>query len=398
LDHPGFAAFALAAPIAAGLARLGYVTPTPIQRIAIAPQIAGRDLLASACTGSGKTLAYGLPLLDALLREERLLSPRSCRALVLAPTRELAGQIRDSLRRLFRDRSLTILIVIGGASRRTQIDALANGADIVVATPGRLIDLLDARAVSLGQTRRFVIDEADRMLDLGFLEPVRRIAAALPEQRQTVMFSATLPKTVIALASRVMRDPVRVAATPLPESKPRIAARAEIVAPHLKPRRLVEILQGPDVKRAIVFCRTRRGAELLGASLAAAGVAVGVMHGERSHGERGRTLDLFRSGRLPVLVATDLVARGIDVAGVTHVVNYDLPDEVDTYVHRIGRTGRAGAEGVAITLVAPSELGRLRGIERAMRQPLLPRTGLDDALAARRPPRVSPKPGCPSGD
>lgn len=371
VDYSSFSDYHFAKPLAATLEKLALAAPTPIQRLAIAPQLAGRDLLGIACTGSGKTAAFGLPLLQLLLATPRPLVPRHCHALVLAPTRELAGQIVTVLRTLAGSSRLRIGAMVGGASRRHQIGFLAGGAHIVVATPGRLLDLVGARALVLRSARHLVIDEADRMLDLGFLDPVRRIAAELAPERQTVMFSATMPAALAQLAGQLLRDPLRVETVPPPAAERRVSARAEIVTGLTKHQKLIEIVSAPGVQSAIVFCRTRRGADSLGRTLAAAGLNAGVMHGERSQSDRSRTLAKFRRGRIGILIATDLVARGIDVPGVSHVINFDLPDDVESYVHRIGRTGRAGAGGEAITFCTPSEIGRLRKIEQTMRQPLL---------------------------
>lgn len=368
-----FADFEFVPPIGAALAGLGFAVPTPIQAASIAAQIAGRDLIGRAATGSGKTGAFILPLLHRLIAEGRRAGPGTCRALVLAPTRELALQIVQAARDFAGAARVASCLVVGGVPRGRQTARLAGGVDLVVATPGRLIDLLGVGAIRLDATRHLVIDEADRMLDLGFLDPVRRIAAALAPERQTVMFSATLPEPVLALAEQLLRDPVRVAIDAPPDRRGRVAARAELVAPRAKRRRLLAILGDPAVTRAIVFCRTRKGADRLAGGLCRDGLAVAVIHGQRSQEERLDALGAFRRGERAVLVATDIVARGIDVPGVSHVVNYDLPEDIDGYIHRIGRTGRNGAEGTAITLCTPDDLPRLRAIERRSGGPLLPR-------------------------
>jgi ATP-dependent RNA helicase RhlE len=380
LDYASFSDFPFAPPILEALDRLAYAAPTPIQRASIAPQLAGRDLVGIATTGSGKTAAYGLPLLQVILAAPRRPAARTCRALVLAPTRELALQIVTSLRGFAGSGPLRTCLVMGGMPRRNQIANLEGGVDVVVATPGRLIDLMRAQAIGLQATRHLVIDEADRMLDLGFLATVRRIAADLSPDRQTVMFSATMPPAVVALANQLLRDPLRVEAPAEREATPRVVAWAEMAALGQKPRRLVEIVSGPKTTSAIVFCRTRRLTEWVHRALERAGVAAGLMHGGRRQDERARTLERFRKGRLTVLVATDLMARGIHVDGVSHVINYDLPDDPETYVHRIGRTGRAGASGTAVTLCAPSEIGKLRAVEREIGRALLPKM----------PPRPAP--------
>jgi ATP-dependent RNA helicase RhlE len=373
LQYASFSDFPLAPSIQTALERLEYAVPTPIQAAAIAPQLAGRDVVGIASTGSGKTAAYGLPLLHALIADPGRAAPRTCRALVLVPTRELACQIVTNLRAFGGGARLRACLVVGGVNRGKQIARLAGGVDIVVATPGRLTDLMRVRAVGLDATRHLVIDEADRMLDLGFLESVRRILAGIASDRQTVMFSATMPAPVVALAAKFMRHPLHVEAPALAEARPRVTAWAEMVAVRRKPARLVEMLRAPHVTSAIVFCRTRRGADGVQRALERAGIVAGVIHADRRQEERARTLQRFRRRHITVLVATDLVARGIDVPAVSHVINYDLPDTVETYVHRVGRTGRAGAPGVAVTLCAPQEIGKVRWIERQTRQALLPK-------------------------
>lgn len=372
LDYASFSDFPFAPAIREALDGLAYNAPTPIQRASIAPQLAGRDIVGIAATGSGKTAAYGLPLLHAILAAPRRPAARTCRALVLAPTRELALQIASSLRGFAGGWPLRACLVTGGLPRRRQIAQLEAGVDVVVATPGRLIDLMRAHAIGLQATRHLVIDEADRMLDLGFLATVRRIAADLAPERQTVMFSATMPPAVVALANQLLRDPLRVEAPAEREAGPRVAAWAEMVSLSQKPRRLLAIVNAPKTTSAIVFCRTRQLTEWVHRALQRAGVPAGVMHGGRRQDERARTLERFRNGRLSVLVATDLMARGIHVDGVSHVINYDLPDDPETYVHRAGRTGRAGASGTAVTLCAPSEIGKLRAVEREIGRALLP--------------------------
>jgi ATP-dependent RNA helicase RhlE len=390
-----FLELGLGPPLTGRLAGLGFHEPTPIQRAAIPAQIAGHDVLGIAATGSGKTSAFGLPLLQRLTDAPGQPAPGTCRALVLAPTRELAVQIMTSLRAHAGGDGLRAVLVVGGTPRGRQIEGLGRGADLVVATPGRLIDLMRARALRLGATRHLVLDEADRMLDMGFLEPVRRIAADLTPGCQTVMFTATMPAPVAALAQQLLRRPVRVEVPAAPAGSGLVAARAELVAPREKRSRLLALLEDAEVVSAIVFCRTRKGADRLGEAIARAGRPVEVIHGERRQEERTRALDAFRRGEVALLVATDLVARGIDVPGVSHVINFDLPDDAESYVHRVGRTGRNGATGSAITLCVPADLPRLRALERAIGGALLPRIcrACLDALAGGG--RRAPCPGCP---
>jgi ATP-dependent RNA helicase RhlE len=381
-----FADFGLARPLTDALARTGFTTPTPIQVLAIPPQMAGRDILGVAQTGTGKTAAFGLPILHAILALPGRPAARTCRALVLAPTRELAVQIEANLRGFAGGARLATALVLGGMSRSAQVRALARGVDVLVATPGRLIDLMDEGAVRLDETRWVVLDEADRMLDMGFIQPVRRIVARLHPRRQSALFSATMPREVAALAEGFLKDPVRVEVAPQATTVERIAQRAELVATAEKRQRLAALVAGPGVARTIVFARTKRGADRVAQNLGKDGVAAEVIHGNKAQNARQRALDAFRAGRARVLVATDIVARGIDVPGISHVINYDLPDEAEAYVHRIGRTGRNGAEGVAITLCAPDEIGKLRAVEKITRTALLPRAA-GEAPGRREPVR-----------
>jgi ATP-dependent RNA helicase RhlE len=367
-----FAAFGLAEPLLAALSRAGFSAPTPIQAQAIAPQLTGRDILGIAQTGTGKTAAFALPILHQLLGLRARPAPRTCRALVLAPTRELAVQIEASFRALAGGERLSTLLVLGGVSRSAQVRALARGVDVVIATPGRLTDLMSDRSILLDQTRFVVLDEADRMLDMGFLEPVRRIVAALHPRRQSALFSATMPDEVAVLAGGFLKDPARIEVAPQATTVDLIAQRVEAIEAGAKRARLVELVNAPEVGRAIVFARTKRGADRVAQNLVKDGVRADVIHGNKAQNARQRALNAFRVGQIRVLVATDIVARGIDVPGVTHVVNYDLPDEAESYVHRIGRTGRNGAEGTAITLCAPDEMKKLRAVEKLTRQVLLP--------------------------
>jgi ATP-dependent RNA helicase RhlE len=366
-----FADFGLAEPLLHGLARAGFDTPTPIQAQAIAPQLAGRDILGIAQTGTGKTAAFALPILHQLLDMPGRVAPKTCRALVLAPTRELAVQIEASFRAMAGGARLSTLLVLGGMSRSAQVRALARGVDVVVATPGRLTDLMDDRSVVLDQTRFVVLDEADRMLDMGFIQPVRKIVASLHPRRQSALFSATMPAEVAGLAQGFLKDPVRVEVAPQATTVERIDQRVELVDTAAKRARLAALVSAPGVGRTIVFARTKRGADRVAQNLVKDGVAAEVIHGNKAQNARQRALNAFRNGQVRVLVATDIVARGIDVPGVTHIVNYDLPDEPEAYVHRIGRTGRNGADGIAIALCAPDEVKKLRAVEKLTRQVLL---------------------------
>jgi ATP-dependent RNA helicase RhlE len=367
-----FADFGLAEPLTHGLARAGFAVPTPIQAQAIAPQLAGRDILGIAQTGTGKTAAFALPILHQLFELGARPAPRTCRALVLAPTRELAVQIEASFRALAGGARLSTLLILGGMSRSAQVRAAARGVDVVVATPGRLTDLMDDRSIVLDQTRFVVLDEADRMLDMGFIQPVRKIVAALHPRRQSALFSATMPAEVATLAAQFLKQPIRVEVAPQATTVERVDQRVESIQTAAKRARLAELVTGAGVGRTIVFARTKRGADRVAQNLVKDGVPAEVIHGNKAQNARQRALNAFRNGQARVLVATDIVARGIDVPGVTHVINYDLPDEPEAYVHRIGRTGRNGAEGVAVTLCAPDERKKLQAVERLIRVTLLP--------------------------
>ena len=363
-----FSELGLAAPILKALESKGYVTPTPIQEKAIPPVMSGRDLLGIAQTGTGKTAAFALPIIDRLARTTKPRKPKGCRALILSPTRELASQIAESFRAYSRNTGLTVTTIFGGVSERPQITALARGVDIVVATPGRLLDHISQRNIQFTETEVFVLDEADQMLDLGFLPPIRRIVGHLPKQRQNLFFSATMPADIGKLANDLLRDPVKVAVTPVASTVATVSQRVILVESHKKRALLVELFADPEVSRALVFTRTKRGADRVARHLEAAGVGVAAIHGNKSQAQREKALDAFRGARIRVLVATDIAARGIDVDQVSHVVNYELPDVPEAYVHRIGRTARAGHAGIAISLCDAEERDQLRDIERLTRQ------------------------------
>ena len=367
-----FAGFGLAEPLLAALSRAGFHTPTPIQAQAIAPQMAGRDVLGLAQTGTGKTAAFGLPLLHQLLALKGRPAPRTTRALILAPTRELAVQIEESLRAFAGAARISSVLVLGGTSRSAQIRKLSRGVDVTVATPGRLTDLVGEGHLDLSETRWVVLDEADRMLDMGFIRDVRRIVSALHPRRQSALFSATMPTEVESLADSLLSDPVRVSVAARSEAVGTVAQSVELMPAAAKRARLAALLTADGCGPALVFARTKRGADRVAESLGKDGIAAEAIHGNKSQNARQRALGAFRSGRMRVLVATDIAARGIDVPGITHVINYDLPDEAEAYVHRIGRTGRNGAGGAAVTLCAPEERDKLRAIERLTRQRLAP--------------------------
>jgi len=360
----------LAEPLLRALAAQHFETPTPIQAGAIPALLDGRDLLGIAQTGTGKTAAFGLPLLQRLTSENVRAAPFATRALILAPTRELALQIDASLRGLAANLRLRSVTILGGVSRFRQVQSMRRGADIVVGTPGRVCDLLASAELRLDGVSNFVLDEADRMLDLGFIRDIRRIVAALPARRQSALFSATMPQEVAGLAESLLRDPVRVSIARLAATTPKIEQQVHFVAHADKRPLLIELLGDPAMQRVIVFTRTKRGADRVAEGLEQAGQSVSAIHGNKSQPQREKALEQFRSGRARVLVATDIAARGIDVTGISHVINYDMPVEPESYVHRIGRTARAGASGVAISLCDPGEHRTLRAIERCTGAPI----------------------------
>lgn len=349
------------------LSDVGYAVPTPIQSQAIPQLLRGRDLLGIAQTGTGKTAAFALPLLQRLDDEDSPARPRRPRALVLAPTRELALQIHEELTRLGQYTHLRHFFIIGGVGQNPQISALAKGVDVLVATPGRLLDLAAQRHVDLSEVSVLVLDEADRLLDMGFIRDVKRIVAQTPKTRQSLLFSATMPNEVVALAREILKDPVRVDVSPKQMTVKEIDQRVVMVGNGDKQRMLEHLLRDDEVSRAIVFTRTKHGANKVARKLEGAGIGAEAIHGNKSQNARQRALQNFKNGDSWVLVATDIAARGIDIDAVSHVFNYELPHEPESYVHRIGRTGRAGASGAAWSLVDPSERGRLRAVEKLIK-------------------------------
>ena len=363
-----FKDFGLADPISRALLEENYHTPTPIQAQTIPLALSGRDVVGIAQTGTGKTAAFALPILNRLLENRIRPQPKTCRVLVLSPTRELSGQILDSFNAYGRHIRLTSALAIGGVPMGRQVRSLMGGVDVLVATPGRLLDLVQGNALKLNQVEFLVLDEADRMLDMGFINDIRKIVAKLPIKRQTLFFSATMPKDIAELADSMLRDPARVAVTPVSSTAERIRQRIIQVDFSAKPAVLARLLKEEPIDRALVFTRTKHGADKVVKTLAKAGITSNAIHGNKSQNHRERTLAQFRSGEIRTLVATDIAARGIDVDGISHVINFDLPNVPETYVHRIGRTARAGADGTAISLVAGGEeLSYLRDIERLIR-------------------------------
>ncbi|MFP4126362.1 MAG: DEAD/DEAH box helicase [Alphaproteobacteria bacterium] len=377
-----FTALGLSERLCATLEAAGHQTPTPVQAEAIPPLLAGRDLLGIAQTGTGKTAAFLLPILAGRLAAGDRPAKGGARALILTPTRELAAQVAAAFDLYAKGTRLNRAVVVGGVPQGPQVKSLARGVDVLVATPGRLLDLVDQRRCDLATVETLVLDEADRMLDLGFREPIRRIAGRVAPDRRTALFSATMAPAIERLAGELLHDPVRVEVKAKTVAVERIAQHVHFLAQPAKRDFVLDLLADPDLSRVILFTRTKHGAERLAAHLSRADVAADAIHGDKTQKARDRALAGFRRGHTRVLVATDVAARGIDVPEVSHVINFDLPQDAETYVHRIGRTGRAGRDGVAVSFCAPDERDRLRDIERL--------TGLD--LGAGPARRAGPKP------
>ena len=358
----------LSAPVLRALAEKNYTQATPIQAKAIPPLLAGRDLLGIAQTGTGKTAAFVLPAIERLVANPKRPAPFTCRMLVLAPTRELASQIAESAKAYGKHVRLSVGTVFGGTSIAANRRTVERGIDILVATPGRMLDLIDQRLLSLKDVEIFVLDEADQMMDLGFIHAIRRTITMLPKKRQTLFFSATMPATIKELADKLLTDPEQVVVTPVASAAVRVEQHLTFVQQGEKQALLTLILQRPEVERTLVFSRTKHGADKVVKLLVANGIAANAIHGNKSQPQRERALADFKSGKVPVLIATDIAARGIDVSGVSHVVNFDLPDVPEQYVHRIGRTGRADASGIAFAFCSPDERTQLRDIEKLLRR------------------------------
>jgi ATP-dependent RNA helicase RhlE len=357
----------LAEPLLRALGESGYTTPTPIQAQAIPKVMEGRDLLGIAQTGTGKTAAFALPILHKLAATGGRPPRGGCRVLVLSPTRELATQIADSFKTYGKHLGHSVTTIFGGVPHGPQRRALGNGVDVVVATPGRLMDHLAAGTARLDRVEVLVLDEADQMLDKGFLPAIRQVCNAVPRGRQTLFFSATMPVEIAKLAADLLNQPVRVEVAPVASTAERVNQRVLHVEAGRKRGLLAQLLRAEGVGRTLVFARTKHGADRVVKQLEQDGLASNAIHGNKSQGQRERALWEFREGRAPILVATDIAARGIDVDGITHVVQYDLPDTPESYVHRIGRTARAGASGEAIALCAPDELEKLWAVEKLIR-------------------------------
>lgn len=368
----GFAALGITGALLKGVEAAGLTEPKPIQTQAIPHQLEGRDILGIAQTGSGKTAAFSLPILQKIIALGDKRKGKTARALILAPTRELAVQIEETIRVVAKQAHISTALVLGGVSRLSQIKRMQGGVDVLIATPGRLTDLVRENCIDLSETRWLVLDEADRMLDMGFINDVKRIAKGTHKNRQTALFSATMPKEIAALAQTLLRDPIRVEVAPQGTTAAEITQVVHPVPTRDKRRLLSGLLADPAMKSVIVFTRTKHGADAVVRHLERDSFNVAAIHGNKSQNARQRALNGFRDGSLRILVATDIAARGIDVPGISHVVNYDLPDEPETYVHRIGRTGRNGASGASITLYdAATEDTKFRAVERVTRVKLI---------------------------
>ncbi len=357
-------------PIQRAVNDTGYTEPTPIQKAAIPPLLEGKDLIGCAQTGTGKTAAFALPILNRLVRNPRRAGPRETRVLILTPTRELAIQIHESFKTYGKYLRLHYSVIFGGVGQGFQVRDLKNGVDVLVATPGRLLDLIDQRYLSLRNLEVFVLDEADRMLDMGFINDIRKVIAMLPPKRQNLFFSATMPPDIKKLADTMLTHPVSVEVTPVSSTAELIQQSLLFVERSKKKDLLRHVLKDKDFKRVIVFTRTKRGANQVSEVLARNGISSEAIHGNKSQGARQRALDNFKNGRIRVLVATDIAARGIDVESISHVINYEIPNIAESYVHRIGRTARAGAEGIALSFCDSEERAFIRDIEKLIAQPI----------------------------
>ena len=385
-----FATLGLSSALLKSVAAAGYTTPTPIQQAAIPHVLAGNDLMGLAQTGTGKTAAFGLPLIERLLARPVPAAPRGTRALILAPTRELVNQIAQNLITFVKGSSLQVTTIMGGVSMGPQIKRMARGCDILVATPGRLIDLIERNALRLDGVEYLVLDEADQMLDLGFIHALRRIATLIPKKRQTLLFSATMPKQIEELSRSYLNDPIRVEVAPAGRTADKVTQCVHFVSQGEKIDKLIACLSERPQDLSLVFSRTKHGADKVVRRIEAAGLKANAIHGNKSQNQRDRAIKELKTGQTRILVATDVAARGIDIPGVSHVYNLDLPDVPESYVHRIGRTARAGADGDAIAFCAPDEISLLRDIEKLTGQKIPVASGEtppEGRYAAPRPAR-----------
>ncbi|MFH1789225.1 MAG: DEAD/DEAH box helicase [Candidatus Altiarchaeota archaeon] len=396
-----FKSLGLVEPLQRALRDEGYEKPTPIQVQVIPAILEGRDLIGVAQTGTGKTAAFALPIMQRLAASKKYATPKSARVLVLTPTRELAAQIGASFRAYGRYMRQSQAIVYGGVGQKPQVSAMSRGVDVLVATPGRLLDLMNQRRIRIDLVEIFVLDEADRMLDMGFIRDIRKIIAALPHKRQSLFFSATMAQEIIPLANTILTNPVKVSVTPESMTVELVKQTVMFVDRDKKTQLLKKILTDYGATRTLIFARTKHMADRVALSLSNANIPAQAIHGNKSQNARTHALKSFRTGGTPVLVATDIAARGIDVDNISHVINYEIPDEPESYVHRIGRTARAGASGTAISLCEAQERDCLRNIERLIHQsikvvvdhPFHSHTAQNaTGRSARRPPRGGRKP------
>ena len=372
----------LAEPILRAVTETGYSKPTPIQRDVIPVMIGGKDVIGIAQTGTGKTASFVLPILNRVWCENTKQQPGTCGTLILTPTRELASQIAECIKTYGKFMKASSTVIVGGVKPGPQIKACARGVDIIVATPGRLLDLMQSGAIQLDKTFQVIADEADQMMNMGFLPSIRRIMQALPKKRQTVLLSATMPAQIRSLAKDFMQQPTEISLAPVSKPIERIIQIVKLVEKADKKKALSQIIADRDITRAIVFTRTKHGANKLALHLQKAGESTLAIHGNKSQAQREKALASFKAGNTRILVATDIAARGIDIDDVSHVVNYELPNVPESYVHRIGRTARAGRSGVAISLCDRDEVKLLRGIEKLTSQKLMPSSKYDDSKEA----------------
>ncbi|GHD07942.1 DEAD/DEAH box helicase [Tianweitania populi] len=397
ISTPTMADLGITGALLQSTAKAGFVNPKPIQVAAIPPHLEGRDIIAIAQTGSGKTAAFTLPILTKIMALGAKRIPKTAHALILAPTRELAVQIEETIKAVTKGMHISTALVLGGVSRFSQVKKLQPGVDVLIATPGRLVDLVREGDVKLAETRWLVLDEADRMLDMGFINDVKKLARATHPKRQTALYSATMPQEIASLADTLLNDPIRVEVAPQGTTAKEIVQSVHIVPLKQKRVFLSKLLADEAMKQVIVFSRTKHGADRVTRDLERDGFNAAVIHGNKSQNARQKALNGFRDGSVRILVATDIAARGIDVPGISHVVNFDLPDEAESYVHRIGRTGRNGADGVAITLCDPAEAAKLRAVEKVTRTKLTIASDLSggvdlDAQAAMPQPARNQRP------
>lgn len=358
----------LSAPVLEALNQIGYTTPTPIQEQSIPSLLEGKDLFGCAQTGTGKTAAFALPIIEHLNTQEEYRGKRPIRCLVLAPTRELAIQINENFRDYSKNTKLRTAVIFGGVNQNKQVNQLSAGIDILIATPGRLLDLMNQGFISLAKITHFVLDEADRMLDMGFIHDIKRILPKLPKNKQNIFFSATISPSIMQLAGTILFDPVNVRVTPVSSTAEIVQQSVYFVEKEDKRAFLKELIKTEQIDHAIVFTRTKHGADRVAKELNKVGIKAESIHGDKSQNQRERALNGFKNRNLNILVATDIASRGIDVEDLSHVINFEIPEVAETYVHRIGRTGRAGKDGKAITLCSKDEKAYLKSIEKLINQ------------------------------